>query len=65
MESGYSYSSLQKRVGAGEIPNAGDQGNPRVQRCHLPWKAARKELKLESGEPDLAADILRRELARL
>ena len=64
-ECGYSYSALQKRVAAGEIPNAGDKGNPRVQRGHLPWKAAPKRPKLESGEPDLAAEILRLDLARL
>ena len=31
-ESGYSYSSLQKRVALGEIPNVGKSGAPRVQR---------------------------------
>ena len=38
-ETGYSYSSLQKRVANEEVPNAGDRGSPRVRRRHLPYKA--------------------------
>ena len=57
-ESGYSYSSLQKKVVDGEIPNIGKAGAPRVQRQHLPRKAPRPRFKLESGEPDLAGEIL-------
>ena len=57
-ESGYSYSSLQKRVSDGEIPNIGKAGAPRVQRQDLPRKTPRPRFRLESGEPDLAGDIL-------
>lgn len=37
-ESGYSYSSLQKRVAGSEILNAGDKGSPRIRRRDLPYK---------------------------
>ena len=56
--SGYSYSSLQKRVASGEIPNIGEPGAPRVQRQDLPRKTPTRHFKLESGEPDLAEEIL-------
>ena len=55
---GYSYSSLQKRVSDGEIPNIGKPGAPRVQRQDLPRKTPRRRFELESGEPDLAGEIL-------
>lgn len=38
-ESGYSYSTLQRKVASGEIPNAGTKGAPRIKRKHLPRKA--------------------------
>ena len=57
-ESGYSYSSLQKRVASGEIPNIGESGSPRVQRQALPRKAPTRRFELETGEPDLAETIL-------
>ncbi len=57
-ESGFSYSSLQKRVSDGEIPNIGKPGQPRVRRQDLPKKAPRQRFELESGEPDLAGAIL-------
>ena len=57
-ESGYTYSSLQKRVASGEIPNIGEPGAPRVQRQDLPRKAPTRRFELESGEPDLVGDIL-------
>ena len=57
-ESGYSYSSIQKRVASGEIPNVGQPGAPRVRRKDLPRKAPTRPFKLESGEPDLAEEIL-------
>ena len=63
LESGYTYSSLQQRIGKGEIPNAGEKGSPRVRRCDLPLKGGRKTLRLESGEPDLAGEILNAKLA--
>ena len=57
-ESGYSYSSLQKRVSAGEIPNVGEPRKPRVRRQDLPRKTPTRRFELESGEPDLAGEIL-------
>ncbi len=57
-ESGYSYSSLQKKVALGGIPNIGKAGAPRVQRQFLPRKAPKPRFELESGEPDLAGEIL-------
>ena len=57
-ESGFSYSSLQKRVASGEIPNIGEPGAPRVQRQDLPRKTPRPRFELESGEPDIAEEIL-------
>ncbi len=57
-ESGYTYSSLQKRVASGEIRNVGEPGAPRVQRADLPRKAPRPGFKLETGEPDLVEEIL-------
>ena len=57
-ESGYSYSSLQKRVALGEIPNIGKPGAPRVQRQDLPRKTPRRRFELQNGEPDLAEMIL-------
>ncbi len=57
-ESGFTYSSLQKRVASGEIPNVGRPGAPRVQRQDLPRKTPTRRFELETGEPDLVGDIL-------
>ena len=57
-ESGYTYSSLQKKVASGEIPNIGEPRKPRVRRQDLPRKTPRPRFELESGEPDLAGEIL-------
>ena len=57
-ESGYGYSSLQQRVSSGEIPNAGEKGQPRIRRADLPRKARARCFELELGEPDLAAEVL-------
>lgn len=47
-EAGVSYDTMQRKVGS-EIPNAGEQGAPRVRRCDLhPW--------LEDPEPRLHDD---------
>ena len=56
-ESGYSYSSLEKRVRSGEIPNIGKPGTPRVRRQDLPKKLPKRRCDLEAGEPDLAGEI--------
>lgn len=37
-ESGYAYSTLQKKVARGEIPNSGSAGKPLVRRKYLPRK---------------------------
>ena len=57
-ESGYSYSSLEKRVRSGRIPNIGEPGAPRVRRQDLPRKTPTRCFELETGEPDLAEEIL-------
>jgi hypothetical protein len=57
-ESGYSYSTIQQKVAAGEIPNVGSRGRPRVRRYDLPRKTPTPSLLLESGEPDLAGEVL-------
>ena len=57
-ETGYSYSTLQQKIAGGEIPNAGSKGRPRVRRYDLPRKAPTPTLLLESGEPDLAGEVL-------
>lgn len=40
-ESGLSYSALEKSVRAGRLPNAGQEGRPRVLRRDLPVKGRR------------------------
>ena len=62
VESGYTYSSLQQKVAAGEIPNIGEPGRPRVRRADLPRKTPKPRFELETGEPDLAAEILAEKL---
>lgn len=37
-ESGFSYSSLQKKLAKGELENVGEKGKPRVRRCDIPKK---------------------------
>lgn len=36
--SGYTYSSLQKKVATGQLDNVGEPGRPRVRRGDLPRK---------------------------
>jgi hypothetical protein len=40
--SGFSYSSLQKKLASGELENVGAKGSPRVRRGDLPKKGARR-----------------------
>ena len=57
-ESGYSYSTLQKKVASGELPNVGSKNCPRVRRGDLPRKAGRLPRGPSDGEPDLVGTIL-------
>ncbi len=57
-ESGYSYSTLQKKVASGELPNVGSKNCPRVRRGDLPRKAGRLPRGPRDGEPDLAGKVL-------
>ena len=55
-ESGYSTRRLCELVSAGEVPNAGERGRPRIKRADLPRKA-----RASAGSFDAAghaADIL-------
>lgn len=55
-ESGFAYSTLQQRIAAGDLPNAGGKGSPRIRRCDLPSRGAAPA---RGGDPpDLAARIL-------
>ncbi len=58
-ESGFSYSHLQQMKDI----NTGTIGTPRIRRCDLPYKSRRSGLKLTSGQPDLADEILTSKLA--
>ena len=57
-ESGYSYSTLQKKVASGELPNMGTKNCPRVRRGDLPRKAGQLPRGPSDGEPDLAGKVL-------
>ena len=57
-ESGYSYSTLQKKVASGELPNMGSKNCPRVRRGDLPRKAGQLPRGPSGGEPDLAGKVL-------
>jgi hypothetical protein len=52
--SGYSPRRLRELVAAGEIPNAGRKGAPRLRRSDLPRKAAGRPV----GTYDATADAL-------
>lgn len=60
-EAGLSYDTAQRKVAAGDWPNRGEKGSPRVRRCDIypglpdPEPAATTD----SGGPDLAEEILR------
>ncbi len=58
-ELGLKYDTVQRRVACGELPNAGCKGTPRVRRCDLYGGASSTpRLVTESGEPDIAAEVL-------
>lgn len=54
-ETGLSYRALQKRIERRQVPNAGKKGAPRVRRCDLYEGGGPR---LETGEPDLAEEVL-------
>ena len=58
LESGYSYSALQKKVASGELPNMGTKNCPRLRRGDLPRKAGQLPRGPSDGEPDLAGKVL-------
>ena len=58
VESGYSRSTLERRMASGQIPNVGKGGAPRILRRDLPFKGGRQALGTRLGEPDLAGLVL-------
>ena len=64
-ESGYAYSTLQQKVAAGEIPNAGESGSPRIRRCDLPSRpnSARSSASNRHEGPDIVAELRETRLA--
>jgi hypothetical protein len=57
-ESGFSYSTLQQKVAAGEITNVGAAGSPLVRRGDIGRKCRPARFEPGSGEPDLATERL-------
>ena len=58
-ETGLKYDTIQRRVACGELPNAGRKGAPLVRRCDLYGGASSNpRLVTESGEPDIASEVL-------
>jgi hypothetical protein len=59
-ESGYSEGHLGRKVRAGEIPNAGRPGAPRIRRCDVPKKPGRlTKLRAPSRLDESKAAIVR------
>ena len=56
IESGLSYSTLQKQLASGRLLNVGSKHRPRVRRDDLPRKARRRHNAADS--PDLVDRIL-------
>jgi len=56
-ESGFTYSTLEKMVRSGRIPNAGSRGHPRIRRCDLPKKPG-GHCESAQGEQDIAELVL-------
>ena len=49
--SGYAYSSLERMVRRGELPNAGAKGNPRIRRRDLPRRPPHEPPMLSQNSP--------------
>ena len=59
VESGYSYSALQKKVAGGELANVGKKQAPRIRRGDLPKKLIRPQTTNDIADVALAARIRR------
>ena len=60
LESGFAYSTLQQKIAANELPNAGELGAPRIRRCDLPYRGGAPRPQTDAGAPDVAKEILAR-----
>ena len=50
---GYSYSALEARVRVGQLPNAGEQGSPRLRRRDVPIKVDRPPTRFGTAGVDV------------
>ena len=62
IESGFTYSALQKQMNRGALVNVGKPGSPRIRRCDLPAKGGSPVVRDVDGDPDLAGEVMRRRL---
>lgn len=61
-ESGYAYSTLQQYIAEGRLPNAGEEGAPRIRRRDLPHRGNRQSQEDGQDDPGFAEGILMRRL---
>lgn len=61
-ESGYAYDTLQRMVADDRIPNAGEKGDPRIERRHLPRKPPDRG---EADGQEIAREVLRNRMGVL
>jgi hypothetical protein len=61
-ESGFSYSTIEKKVASEELENVGEKGKPRVRRGDLPKKGRQPSQASDVGEPDPVGDLFLRKL---
>ena len=61
-EAGVTADTVGRRISRGEIPNAGRKNRPRVRRCDLFGTLDRPLIRLQTGESDIATEMLQREL---
>ena len=50
---GYSYAALEGRVRVGQLPNAGEQGSPRLRRRDVPVKVNRPPTRFGTAGVDV------------